>query len=354
MTNFLSDLWHDLREKRLWPLALVLLLALVAVPVVLSKSSEEPPAPAPAASDTREAPEPRELKGLAEVKLEEASVGSGSSLDTFDPSNPFRPPSKVIEGSKAESAATASAGPGVSVASGSPPAASGGGGASAGDGGSSVVGGLTGAGDTGVSGGGDTGVSGGGDTGADPEADPDGDDTGGDTGGGETTTTQYRYVVDVTFRANERRRKIKAMERLDMLPNPESPLLLFLGITAGGGDAVFLVDSTLEAAGEGRCKPSGRECAFLHLGPGSEHEFTNEEGDSYTLRVDEIRRVKLGGARKAITSRMKSASRKKTQAARAAVGQPDPRRRFTTPLLADVVIVSSGEAIHSNGDSDRR
>ena len=39
---FLIDLWSDLREKRMWPVALVLLLALIAVPVVLSKPSKEP------------------------------------------------------------------------------------------------------------------------------------------------------------------------------------------------------------------------------------------------------------------------------------------------------------------------
>ena len=42
MTNFLQDLWNDLRVKRLWPVALVLLAALVATPVVLSKDAEAP------------------------------------------------------------------------------------------------------------------------------------------------------------------------------------------------------------------------------------------------------------------------------------------------------------------------
>ena len=41
MTNFLLDIWSDLREKRLWPVAVALLVALVAVPVVLSKPAEE-------------------------------------------------------------------------------------------------------------------------------------------------------------------------------------------------------------------------------------------------------------------------------------------------------------------------
>ena len=37
MKVFFLDLWQDLREKRLWPVALVLLLGLAAVPVLLAK-----------------------------------------------------------------------------------------------------------------------------------------------------------------------------------------------------------------------------------------------------------------------------------------------------------------------------
>jgi hypothetical protein len=110
---------------------------------------------------------------------------------------------------------------------------------------------------------------------------------------------------------------------------------------------VFLVDSTLQAAGEGRCKPSRSQCAFLYLGPGSEHEFTNADGDSYTLRVDEIRRVKIDDEKA-------GASKKDQKTAKAAVGQPAPARRFSLPLLADLVSVSSAGGDHSNSDQDRR
>ena len=78
-----------------------------------------------------------------------------------------------------------------------------------------------------------------------------------------------------------------------MLPRQAAPLLIFMGVTAEGGDAVFLVDSTLQAAGEGRCKPSPSDCAFAYIGAGSEHVFTEEDGDSYALRIDEIRKVKV-------------------------------------------------------------
>jgi hypothetical protein len=303
MKIFLLDLWHDLRAKRLAPVAAVLALALVAVPVVLSKPSETPAPPPPTA---RKAPDPKDLKALASVKLEQTDE-RGSSLDMFDPSDPFRPPKKVTKRSNQDGDVASS------IAGETP--------SSGGDTGST--------GETPSTGGGTTG---GGET---PS-----------TGGGDapTTTVQYRYVVDLTFTSNGRTRHVKSMERLDMLPSQESPLLLFLGVTANAGNAVFLVDSTLEAAGEGKCKPRASDCAFLYIGAGSEHEFTNEEGDSYTLRINEIRKVKVDGF--AAASRKKSAS--------AAIGSPTPRRRFASPLLSDVVSVSNGSDADSTDHQDRR
>jgi hypothetical protein len=325
MKNALSNLWADLREKRIWPLPVVLLVALVAVPVLLRKSPEEPP-PAPPAAQTRSAPEPEQLKGLATVKLEETEVEDGSSLDTFDPANPFRPPERVVKRSEEETV----------------------------DGGTAADDGLSLADETvtGEPGGGDTGVSGGGaggdtdDGGATGDGDGDGGD-GGD-GGTPTETTQYAYVIDVTFVNNGRTRRIKGMERLDMLPSAGSPLLLFLGVSTNGGNAVFLVDSTLETAGEGRCEPSDSECAFLHLGAGSEHMFTTEEGDSYELRIDQIRKVRVDDGPSS------AGASKAGPKAGAALSAPAGRRAFASPLISDIVSVSSATGHGSNGRGDRR
>ncbi len=51
--SFLNGIITDLREKRLWPVAVVLLVALVAVPVLLSTSSAPAPTPAHAGRDRR-------------------------------------------------------------------------------------------------------------------------------------------------------------------------------------------------------------------------------------------------------------------------------------------------------------
>jgi len=316
MKNLLTDLWSDLRAKRLWPVAVLLLVGLIAAPVLLAKSSDEPSAPAPAASQPRTAPEPKELRELANVTLG-GSAKSGSTLDTFDPSNPFRPPSRVLADAEQQT--------GTSGTSSGPDSGS--------------TGATGGSGSTGESGSsGDTGFTGGtGDT---------GDTGGGNAGGGETTTTEYTYVIDVTFSANGRKRTIKGMEKLDILPSQASPLLIFMGVTDNAGNAVFMVDSTLQAAGEGKCKPSGTDCAFLYLGAGSEEQFTNDDGDSYGLIVDQIRKVKVGAK--------SAASKNKRQTANAAVGETPAPRRFVVPILTDLVSVSSGASSHSNSDGDRR
>ena len=309
MKIFLLDLWHDLREKRLAPVAVVLALGLVAVPVLLAKPASDP-GPAPVATAPKKA-DREALAALTKVKLGKEDVGNGSTLGVFDPDNPFKPPKGKLKKDSLGIADTTGPGsgtgtPGADTGSGTPS--------------------------------GDTG-SGGGVTSGLPSFPTPG--TGG--GGGTTTTTVYKYVVDLTFKANGRTRHIKGMEKLDMLPNDASPLLIFMGVTAKGADAVFLVDSTLQAAGEGRCKPSEAECAFAYIGAGSEYLFTNEDGDTYTVKIDEIRKVKVGASA--------SGAKSKSAKARAAVGRT---RRFVPPILADLVVVASDRLENSNNDPKSR
>src|SRR5687767_12092158 len=309
MKIFLLDLWQDLREKRLAPVAVVLLLGLVAVPVLLAKPAEDP-RPAPVVAAPKKA-DREALAALTKVKLGEDASTKGSTLGVFDPDNPFNPPKGTI---KKDDSATSGSGPGdVAKVPGGPTSL--GGDTTTIDGGSLGGGGVTSPGTGGV-----------------PIPGP----------GGGTTTTVYKYVVDLTFEANGRTRHIKGMEKLDMLPSDSSPLLIFMGVTAKGADAVFLVDSTLEAAGEGRCKPSESECAFAYIGAGSEYVFTEEDGDTYTIKIDEIRKVKVGASAK---------SSAKGAKARASVG---PNRRFVPPILADLVVVASDRLENSNNDPKSR
>ena len=301
MNAFLSDLLHDLREKRLWPVAAALLVALVAVPVLLAKPApSDKPAPAtPLASG----PSAEAAKKTIPVELAEVAEGDDSKLEAFDPKNPFKPKVKQINLSDQTAKAL------DTIASQS---------AGAGD--------LTGGGATGGS-------------------------TGGSVGGGTVPTTpvtptqpgapkvaQYTYVLDVTFEHNGKRRVIKGMDKLSMLPSESNPALLFLGVTSGGDDAVFLVDSGLEAHGEGTCSPGGKVCATVSLGAGSEHFFTDAQGNSYSLRVDQIRKVKVSAAVRKAARQAKQARSSVASTANAAAA---PIRRFVPPILADLVTVAT-------------
>ena len=305
MNDLLLDIWNDLREKRLWPVAALLLVGLIAVPVVLSKPTEEPTV-APATSSPQAKTE-GVAKGLAELTVAKDESGEGSTLDVFDPSDPFKPPKDVIANSKEGTDTGAPA-----------------------DSGAADTGGATDTGGSDTSGGGTT-------TG--------GTETPTQTG---TKTVEYRYVADVTFTANGKKRKIKGLERLEVLPSEKNPLLIFLGAGKNGNNAVFLVDSTLTAVGEGKCKPSRAQCAFLYLGAGSVEEITNDDGDSYTLRVDQIRKVKVGED----ASSSKAHGSKRT--ASAAVGSEQESRRFSSPLITDLISVQGGsDELSDDGQTGR-
>jgi hypothetical protein len=309
MKTFALDLWQDLRDKRLWPVAILLAVALLAVPLLLRKPAEKSAASVSTASTAK--PGDAQAKELA-VKALQAGTIPPSKLDTFSAKNPFKP---LVKQPSAQAASSSSSSSQSSQGS----TGSSGGGTSSGGGGTTTGGG---------GGGGGTG------------------NTGGNQGGGKTTTTQYTYVVDLTFTANDHTRHIKSMKKLAILPNESKPLLLFMGVDDTAGNAVFLVDSSLTASGEGKCKPSATQCAFAYVGPGSEEQFTNQDGDTYSVRIDEIRKVKL-------PTKGQAARSSKHPKAGAAVGNTAVRR-FVPPVLADLVVVATGPADDSKTTTDGR
>ena len=104
--------------------------------------------------------------------------------------------------------------------------------------------------------------------------------------------------LDVTFWANGKKRKIKGMEKLDMLPNQVIPLLIFLGVSDNGGNAVFLVDSTLKADRRGQVQAQPRRLRVPVPGRrlrGGVHQRGRRL--LHGCAIDEIRKVKVGASR---------------------------------------------------------
>jgi hypothetical protein len=262
--TFLLDIWHDLREKRLWPVAVGLLAAAIAIPVVMLKPAAEPETPAPIAVNSDDA------ETLPAVNVDDAPV-RGSKLETFAARNPFKPLSDL------EDDQTTGTG------------GSGSGGGSAGDGSSSLGGGSTGG--SSSIGGGSTGGSG------DVNDVPSG---GTDTSDPDTTPapTQperwYRFSVDVKFGTPDNQKTMKQVPRLASLPDADTPAVVFMGVTDGGDRAVFYVaDDSLIADGEGDCEDT-ETCRVVTLGltgSSDEQTFTNSDGTvQYDLQLLRINR----------------------------------------------------------------
>ena len=124
-----------------------------------------------------------------------------------------------------------------------------------------------------------------------------------------------------------------------MLPSALDPMLVFLGVNTSATKAVFLVDARLTGSGEGKCRDAG--CAFLELGVGNVHGFTDQDGKRYVLRLDQIRKVEV----RAASSGAPLPSAEQDDQAADGDDQQDPAaagsvvRRFMSPLFGDQVEV---------------
>src|SRR3954451_11022187 len=206
MTTFFIDLWHDLRERRLWPVAVGLLAAIVAVPAILFKpvSNATPPSAA--------APKPTGVATLPVVNVESGPI-RGSKLESFRASekNPFKPMKDPSGTPEAKPAAGATGSAATSRAGGS-----GGSDSTAGSSGSSGGGSVSG----GSPGGSSTPSSSGGST---------------PSGSSAPSTQWFRYAADFSFGKTGKKAEVfKSVANFTLLPNETTPAVVFLGAGADG------------------------------------------------------------------------------------------------------------------------
>jgi hypothetical protein len=282
MNKLILDLWHDLRSRRLWPVALLLVVALVAVPVALKKSpqSSSNGSPAGSAPAAPASTSPSDAKPVVVAAADTAP--GGSKLGVFNKKDPFKP-----DLPKAKVASSGATGP--SSSSSSP---SSGGGSGSGTGGTGTGGGTS-------------------------PAQPKG---------------PFAYVVDVKFGKRDETKTHHNVQKLDVLPDANNPLIVFMGVNTAGDTAVFLTDTSLKASGEGTCKPSGDVCSFLYLKLDKQSDTEdllaqNPDGTGveYTLKLLDIKKVPVSELAKASSPAKKSSNR-----ASSAVG--DKRRKAATPF----------------------
>jgi hypothetical protein len=272
MHTFLLDLWHDLREKRLWPIAALMLVAMAAVPFVLKQKAE--PAPPPVTPPTTAT---TASDKLPTIQLDEISSKSPSTLSQFSQRNPFKPLRDIPKKS-------AKSGESQTVDLGASPKSD----SSSGSGSGDVTSASAGSGSGSSSGSG--GSPSGGSTGA----------SGGSTSGG-SKTIYYDYRTDIKFGLAGKAKAMKQVAAFTLLGDDKEPAALFMGVTDDHKWAVFSVDTShYEAQGEHECKPTPEQCEFVYLkvaDDGNETTLTSIDGSkSYDLELTAIKRIVLDKA----------------------------------------------------------
>jgi hypothetical protein len=306
MNKFLHELWHDLRAKRLWPVALLLVVALVAVPVMLKKSSSSTPSSPstpPAASSASAGDDSSKA-----VVVADTTNGQSSTLGVFNKKDPFKPDHAVLSAAHPKQTTPSSSSQSQPSSGGGSTTPSNGGGNSAPSGGS---------------GGGGTPVA------PVQPVKP------------QAPKGPFAYTVDVKFGKRGELRTHHNVQKLDVLPNQNNPLLVFLGVNSAGDEAVFLTDTSLKAAGEGKCKPDGDTCSFLYLklDKNSDTEDLSQiaadgSGTEYTLTLLAIHKVPVSELAKGAK---KAAAAARAEARRAHIGKGKAPTPFKVPLSAQLV-----------------
>jgi hypothetical protein len=253
--SFLTNLWADLVDKRLWPVLVALVVALVAIPLLLLKSSGDgsrstaPVPPAAAASDAQ-----------AVVAVDGTAIPGvrlrGSSRD------PFRG-----RGLPPGVASTSSPGPGPAAPGPSTGAPTG----SAGSG----AGGISSPGGTGVDG---TGSGSGGGA-------PSSGSSPGTSGSGPPSSPSQPPVI-VRFGKAGASAQRRVVAPLEALPSHSNPVVVYLG--DHGGKAEFLVSSDVVPSGQVTCKPSKEVCQKAYIAPGHTVSLDAAGTDGNTQYVIEV------------------------------------------------------------------
>ncbi len=241
--SVLSNMIKELRERKLWPVAIGLIVALVAVPVLLSKKAPtnlvtQPSGGLPYSTGSA-LPSITVNTKLADSKL----AGSGR--------NPFTPQHVATTATTATTTAPAptTSSSGTSGASGS----TGGSTTSPGGGSSTASSGTTSPGAT--------------TTPSTPTPPTKPAKPAPPAPSGLNAKQSYEVSLAIT-KANGGLNTIDPLARLSVLPSPQQPLLVELGVLQGAKRVLFAVQPGAAVGGPGTCTPGPIDCEILSLAPG--------------------------------------------------------------------------------------
>ncbi|HTX09283.1 MAG TPA: hypothetical protein VME22_11765 [Solirubrobacteraceae bacterium] len=231
--SFFPNLIKELRDRKLWPIAIGLIVALVAVPVLLSKK----------ASTDLVTPQPTGglpySTGTTLPAISVQTTASNSKLPGRG-RNPFTPQVVATTTTATTPTTTAATTPTPSTSTTS-------------SGGSTGSGSSTGSTPAPSS-----------STPAPAPAKP----APAKPGPPSLTPTQSYEVSLAITDASGNLNTIDPLERLSILPSPQQPLLVEYGVLQGGGQVLFAVQPGAAVSGPGTCTPGPIDCEVLSLAPG--------------------------------------------------------------------------------------
>jgi hypothetical protein len=258
--ELLSDLYRDLRDRRLLPVIVVLVTAIAVVPMALSKS---PKSAAPAAAQPAAAVQTKSSLPAAQVVVSDPGLRDYKRrLEGDSAVDPFLP---RIQGSGGGQTGTS-----TSV--------------------TAATSGLT---QTTQSSGSDVPPTAEGQAAAQQaESQSGGTPTEPSTTSSPTTQSKF-YFYRVKARAGQLGEDLKVHDSvgsLSNLPSDNVPALAFLGVTTNSSfqpkTAVFLVSSAVSSVdGEGSCTFAGTYCQLLSLKPGEHEDLVWTDGLVYRVEL---------------------------------------------------------------------
>jgi hypothetical protein len=258
--SHLNALLSDLRERKIWPLAVALLAALVAIPVVLAKHPA--PTPVPAAPSVGTAVAATHTGAPVSVSTTPVQPGlPGKSRDPFTPQGSSLTQTPTTAATSTVPAAATAA---VEASLSSQLASSSGGASlsSASTGGSSSGGSSV------------TVIS-------SPEPSVPASTTpakGTPAPAGLADDEAYDVALSVTG-ADGSLDTVDPLPRLSPVPSAAQPLLLELGVLHGGHRVMFVVRPGTAVSGPGECVPGSLDCELLVLSPGQTETVSTATGD---------------------------------------------------------------------------
>lgn len=283
--SLLRDIWADLVEKRLWPVAALLVVGMIAAPVVLAGGSGEQTTAAPVAAPAPAPPAASAGPAALPVSLDEAPAQPaprGGYKDPFAGS---------VKAAAKASAPTTAAAP-------APPATS-----------ATPAPGSDGLRDT------PTGSAAPAPAASPPVTAPVDPITAPDTTPDAPPSSGVfaGYRVDLRWGRAGATKRMRDVVRLGRLDAGEEPLLVYLGVRRDGKRALFLLTTDAGTVGDGRCMPSTKSCQVIELTDGESQFFDVEDAGGaiaqYELDVDRIVRRTAESRARADTLRERQSKR---------------------------------------------